>query len=92
MASGQISAAVTAIKEKGILSGKRIERQEVGGPGEYEVLSRRCPVAGLVLDSITISTMCAGVAVFDNSAPAALVATPATNAMSSVMRARGARA
>ena len=28
MASGQISAAVSAIKEKGVLSGKRIERSE----------------------------------------------------------------
>jgi phage terminase small subunit len=39
MASGQFGAAVTAIKEKGVLSGKRVERSEVGGPGEYEALN-----------------------------------------------------
>jgi hypothetical protein len=36
MASGQNSAAVAAIKEKGILSGKRIERAEIGTPNEFE--------------------------------------------------------
>jgi hypothetical protein len=39
MASGQISAAVSAIKEKGVLSGKRIERSEVGAPGEFETMT-----------------------------------------------------
>jgi hypothetical protein len=39
MKSGQLSAAVSALKEKGILSGKRIERSEVGGPGEFEQMS-----------------------------------------------------
>jgi hypothetical protein len=29
-------AAVAAIKEKGVLSGKRIERREVGRPGELK--------------------------------------------------------
>jgi hypothetical protein len=38
-ASGQIGAAVTAIKEKGILSGKRIERREIGAPGEFETMT-----------------------------------------------------
>jgi hypothetical protein len=33
---GQLSAAIAAIKEKGVLTGKRIERREVGGPGEFE--------------------------------------------------------
>jgi hypothetical protein len=33
---GQLSAAIAAIKEKGVLTGKRIERGEVGGPGEFE--------------------------------------------------------
>jgi hypothetical protein len=37
--SGQFGAANTAIKGKAILSGKWIERQEVGGPGEYDALS-----------------------------------------------------
>jgi hypothetical protein len=30
---------VSAIKEKGILSGKRIERAEVGAPGEFETMN-----------------------------------------------------
>jgi hypothetical protein len=30
---GQLSAAVTAIKEKGVLSGMRIERSEIAAPG-----------------------------------------------------------
>jgi hypothetical protein len=38
MRDGQYSAAVAAIKEKGVLSGKRIERAERGGPGEFEWL------------------------------------------------------
>jgi hypothetical protein len=37
--NGQLSAAVTAIKEKGILSGKRIERREIGAPGEFETMT-----------------------------------------------------
>jgi hypothetical protein len=39
MANGQISAAVSAIKEKGVLIGKRIERQELGRPGEFETMT-----------------------------------------------------
>jgi hypothetical protein len=39
MQSGQLSAAVSALKEKGVLSGKRVERREVGGPGEFDHLS-----------------------------------------------------
>jgi phage terminase small subunit len=35
----QYGAAVSALKEKGILSGKRIERSEIGGPGEFDHLS-----------------------------------------------------
>ncbi|MGB8633490.1 MAG: hypothetical protein WCD69_29635 [Xanthobacteraceae bacterium] len=31
-----MSAAVAAIKEKGVLSGQRIERKEVGAPGEAD--------------------------------------------------------
>jgi phage terminase small subunit len=37
--SGQLSAAVSAIKEKGVLSGKRIERSEVGAAGEFETMA-----------------------------------------------------
>lgn len=36
MANQQASAAVAAIREKGILSGKRIERREQGEPGEFD--------------------------------------------------------
>jgi hypothetical protein len=39
MANGQLSAAINAIKEKGVLSGKRVERSEVGGPGEFDHMS-----------------------------------------------------
>jgi hypothetical protein len=37
MESGQLSAGVPAIREKGI--GKRVERAELGAPGEFEALS-----------------------------------------------------
>lgn len=33
--AGQFSAAISAIKEKGVLSGKRIERSEAGKPGDF---------------------------------------------------------
>jgi hypothetical protein len=39
MESKQPSAAVGATKEKSILSGHRIERAEIGGPGEFDHLS-----------------------------------------------------
>jgi hypothetical protein len=39
MANGQHSAAVAAIKVKSVLSGKWIERSEVGAPGEYETMT-----------------------------------------------------
>jgi hypothetical protein len=39
MESGQLNAAVAAIKEKGVLSGKRGERSEVGGPGQFDHLT-----------------------------------------------------
>jgi hypothetical protein len=31
--------AVSALKEKGILSGRRIERTEIGGPGDFDHLT-----------------------------------------------------
>ena len=37
--NGQLSAAITAIKEKGVLSGKRIECSEIGAPGEFDSLT-----------------------------------------------------
>lgn len=36
---GQLSAAIAAIKEKGVLSGKRIERVQTRQPGEFEHMS-----------------------------------------------------
>jgi hypothetical protein len=39
MESGQLSAAVSALKEKGVLSGKHIERSEIGTPGEFDNLA-----------------------------------------------------
>lgn len=39
MTSGQVSAAVAAIKEIGVLSGKRIERAETGNPGDFDRMS-----------------------------------------------------
>jgi len=39
MEGGQLNAAIAAIKEKGVLSGERIERSEVGPPGEFEALA-----------------------------------------------------
>jgi phage terminase small subunit len=35
----QLSAAIAAIKEKGILSGKRVERGELGKPGDFDRLT-----------------------------------------------------
>jgi hypothetical protein len=39
IASGQLGAALNALKELGILSGKRIERAERGQPGEFDRMS-----------------------------------------------------
>jgi hypothetical protein len=39
MKSHQFSAAVTAVKEKSILSGHRIERREVGPPDSFDHLT-----------------------------------------------------
>jgi phage terminase small subunit len=39
MANGQTSAAVAAIKELGVLSGKRVERSENGNPGDFDRMS-----------------------------------------------------
>jgi hypothetical protein len=39
MASGQLGAAVNALKELGILSGKRLERSERGELGEFDRMS-----------------------------------------------------
>jgi len=39
VSDSQYAAAIAAIKEKGVLSGKRIERSEHGEPGEFERMS-----------------------------------------------------
>jgi hypothetical protein len=39
MKSGQLSAADTAIKEISILTGHRIEKSEIGAPGEFDALT-----------------------------------------------------
>jgi hypothetical protein len=39
MENRQFSAAVTAVKEKSILSGHRIERCEVGPPGAFDTMT-----------------------------------------------------
>jgi phage terminase small subunit len=39
MAAGQFNAAISALKELGVLSGKRVERSERGGPGEFDHMS-----------------------------------------------------
>jgi hypothetical protein len=57
--NGQLNAAVAAVREKGILSGKRVERSEVGGPGQFDHLSdeelhaeivRECRELGIIID------------------------------------------
>jgi hypothetical protein len=39
MAAGQFNAAIAALKELGVLSGKRVERSERGEPGEFDRMS-----------------------------------------------------
>jgi len=39
MDNGHESAAVNATKEKSILTGHRIERAEIGAPGEFDAMS-----------------------------------------------------
>jgi hypothetical protein len=39
MAAGQFNAAISALKELGVLSGKRVERSERGEPGEFDHMS-----------------------------------------------------
>jgi hypothetical protein len=44
MEAGQYAAAVVAVKEKGVLSGRRVERRESGLSGEFadlENMTRR---------------------------------------------------
>jgi len=35
----QVSAGVSAVKEISILTGHRVEKSDIGGPGEFEALS-----------------------------------------------------
>jgi hypothetical protein len=39
MSAGQFNAAISALKELGVLSGKRIERSERGELGEFDRMS-----------------------------------------------------
>ena len=39
MAAGQFNAANSALKELGVLSGKRVERSERGEPGDFDRMS-----------------------------------------------------
>ena len=39
METHQFSAAIAAIREMGVLSGKHIERREIGAPGEFESMT-----------------------------------------------------
>lgn len=58
MAIEQPSAAVAAIREKGVLSGRRIERSEQGLPGEFSDLDEMSPDelrAHLAAESKTLS-------------------------------------
>jgi phage terminase small subunit len=52
MEAGQYSAAVAAIKEKGVLSGNRIERRETGQPGEFDWMERATDQESLRLSSM----------------------------------------
>jgi hypothetical protein len=45
--SGQLSAPLAAIKEKGVLSGHRIERNEVGASGGFDHLSQNIGMGSL---------------------------------------------
>jgi hypothetical protein len=40
METGQLSAAVSALKEKGVLSGKRVERSEIGALRDGAIVFR----------------------------------------------------
>ena len=39
MESGQLRTAVAAIKEKGVITGQRIERREIGASSEFDHLT-----------------------------------------------------
>jgi phage terminase small subunit len=39
MLAGQFNAAISALKELGVLTGKRVERSERGEPGEFDSMS-----------------------------------------------------
>jgi phage terminase small subunit len=39
MLAGQFNAAISALKELGVLSGKRVKRSERGDPGEFDRMS-----------------------------------------------------
>lgn len=57
MEQGQLSAAIAAVREKGILSGKRVQRTEVGLPGEFDHLSDAELIASLQEEAAEIGIL-----------------------------------
>jgi hypothetical protein len=53
-AGGNYQAAMNALKEQGVLTGIRIERQEVGQPGEFQAIEAmsRAELVAFIQDSI----------------------------------------
>ena len=53
-AGGNYQAAMNALKEQGVLTGIRIERQEVGQPGEFQAIEAmsRAELIASIQDSI----------------------------------------
>ena len=61
MEAGQYSAAVAAIKEKGVLSGKRVERRESGAPGDFDWIENASAeeLQAFIADKLGITDMSA---------------------------------
>jgi hypothetical protein len=56
LSTQQPAAAVAAVREKGVLSGKRVERSEHGQPGEFEALERMSAAELTVLIEASLRT------------------------------------
>ena len=61
-AEKQFSAAISGIKEKGVLSGKRIERSERGAPGEFDWIENADPnvIDAIISGEITLEQIQSG--------------------------------
>lgn len=57
MENCQLGAAIAAVREKGILSGKRVQRTEVGLPGEFDHLSDAELIANLQEEAAEIGIL-----------------------------------